>query len=288
MRCVVAAPGTADAAAAARPDRARLETVRHLGRRFPQAELRPLKLARAAELDARADPSGSTRVWLALESLQVTGSFKVRGALVALDALGPGRLKVVAASAGNHGAADLLRGEGAGSARDRVCPAERAGGEAVEDRGEHGAELVLVQSDHFPDEAPRRWRKELAVSQGCARSSRPTTTRTWCSATAPRPAFDVVDALGRAPERILAPFGGGGLATGLAWGMAAESGGTSRVGWCKARPPPRWPCRSRRGAAVGEASRREERRSPRAARGRRISVDGFAPRTRVSSRAWSS
>src|SRR3954453_11755895 len=41
---------------------------------------------------------------LKLESLQPTGSFKVRGALAALTALEPGT-KVVTASAGSHGLA---------------------------------------------------------------------------------------------------------------------------------------------------------------------------------------
>src|SRR3954469_2720709 len=41
---------------------------------------------------------------LKLETLQPTGSFKVRGALAALTALPPGT-KVVTASAGNHGLA---------------------------------------------------------------------------------------------------------------------------------------------------------------------------------------
>src|SRR5947208_16056619 len=41
---------------------------------------------------------------LKLESLQPTGSFKVRGALAALTALEPGT-RVVTASAGNHGLA---------------------------------------------------------------------------------------------------------------------------------------------------------------------------------------
>ena len=46
-----------------------------------------------------------TRLWLKLESLQPTGSFKVRGAIAALDHLAstqPGR-SVVTCSAGNHG-----------------------------------------------------------------------------------------------------------------------------------------------------------------------------------------
>jgi threonine dehydratase len=48
--------------------------------------VREVPLVRASELDARADPTGSTRIWLALEALQVTGSFQVRGALVAVAA----------------------------------------------------------------------------------------------------------------------------------------------------------------------------------------------------------
>ncbi len=45
------------------------------------------------------------RVWLKLETLQPTGSFKVRGACVKLESLSPAerRAGVVAASAGNHG-----------------------------------------------------------------------------------------------------------------------------------------------------------------------------------------
>jgi threonine dehydratase len=49
-------------------------------------------------VDATAGPS----LLLKLESLQPTGSFKVRGALNALAAVGP-EVRVVAASAGNHG-----------------------------------------------------------------------------------------------------------------------------------------------------------------------------------------
>src|SRR5579859_1853849 len=106
MRCVsVSVPaGGGPALPHIEPEAAQLESVRHLGRRFPQARLRETPVLRAAELDLRADPAGATRVWLALEALQVTGSFKVRGALVALEA-NRSRGHVVTASAGNHGAA---------------------------------------------------------------------------------------------------------------------------------------------------------------------------------------
>src|SRR5882672_12180213 len=80
MRCVAAPLGGGPPP----PQPAELDAVRYLCRRFPEARVREVPIVRAHELDARADPSGATRVWLALEQLQVTGSFKVRGALVAL------------------------------------------------------------------------------------------------------------------------------------------------------------------------------------------------------------
>src|SRR5215472_16261623 len=191
MRCVVAAPNTGEATAAARPDRERLEAVRHLGRRFPQAQLRPLKLARAADLDARADPSGSTRVWLALEALQVTGSFKVRGALVALDALGPGA-HVVAASSGNHGAAVSYAAKALG-ARATVCVPRSAPLAKQSKIERHGAELVLVQSDHYDD--AEALAKELAVTQGRAYLS-PYDDENVVLGNGTSLAFDIVAALG--------------------------------------------------------------------------------------------
>ena len=106
MRLVIAPD--APSREASFPSAPLLESVRDLGVRFPTACLRELALVRARELDARADRAGATRVWLALENLQVTGSFKVRGALVAIASLiersAGSTPKIVAASAGNHGA----------------------------------------------------------------------------------------------------------------------------------------------------------------------------------------
>lgn len=244
MRCVMAAPGAADASGSARLDGERLETVRHLGRRFPQAQLRPLKLTRAADLDRRADPSGSTRVWLALEALQVTGSFKVRGALVALDALGPGA-QVIAASAGNHGAAVSYAAKVLG-ARATVCVPRSAPLAKRSKIERHGAELVLVQSDHYDD--AEALAKELAVTQGRAFLS-PYDDEDVVLGNGTSLAFDVVEALGRVPDRVLAPFGGGGLATGLAWGMAAEGEGR-RVWGVQSEASPAMAMSLERGGAV--------------------------------------
>src|ERR1700728_4676910 len=143
MRCISAAAVTD----APLPERASLEAVRHLGRRFPEARLREVPIVRAGELDRRADPTAATRIWLALETLQVTGSFKVRGALVALEARrGVGR--VIAASAGNHGAAVAY----AGNVLDvpvTVCVPRTAPRAKRDKIAQYGAELVVVASDHY-------------------------------------------------------------------------------------------------------------------------------------------
>src|SRR5260370_9803103 len=105
MRCVPAPLGSGPPP----PDRAALDAVRHLSRRFPDARMREVPVVRAAELDPRADPTGATRIWLALEALQVTGSFQLRGALLAVASMSvsdPPFPHVLAPSVGNHAPGD--------------------------------------------------------------------------------------------------------------------------------------------------------------------------------------
>ena len=61
-------------------------------------------------------------VWLKLESIQPTGSFKVRGALAAILALRPDERArgIVAASAGNHALGVALAAEIVGGIRATV------------------------------------------------------------------------------------------------------------------------------------------------------------------------
>jgi len=198
------------------PEGPRLEAVRHLGHRFPGARLREVPVVRAPELDAGADPSGATRVWLALECLQVTGSFKVRGALVALAA-SRGRGRVVAASAGNHGAAVAYAGKVLGVPVTVCVP--RAAPRAKRDKiARYGAELVVAASDHYDDAEVLA--KEMAATQGAAFLS-PYDDDDVVLGNGSSLGFELVRGLGRVPERVLAPIGGGGLATGLAWAMRA-------------------------------------------------------------------
>jgi threonine dehydratase len=208
--------------ASVQADLANLEAVRYLGRRFPDARLREAPVVRAAELDTRADPTGSTRVWLALEALQVTGSFKVRGALVALEARrSRGREHVVAASAGNHGAGVAYAALTLGLAATIVVP--RTAPRAKRDKiVAWGAELVVAASDHYDD--AEALAKEIAATQGSAFVSAYDDVDVVLGNGASL-GFEIVRALGGVPERTLVPFGGGGLATGLSWAQWAETDG---------------------------------------------------------------
>src|SRR3954451_4554396 len=91
-------------------------------------------------------------VWLKLENLQVTGSFKVRGAITRLMAMSDeerGR-GVIAASAGNHAQAVAWAARSLGTDAQLFMPAEAPLAKIAAVR-EYGGEVVLV--DGMLDEA---------------------------------------------------------------------------------------------------------------------------------------
>jgi len=199
-----------------------LEAVRWMADRFPEASLRETAVVRAFELDRRADPSGRTRVWLALEALQTTGSFKVRGALVALDRIlkahGAGA-RVVAASAGNHGAGVAYAAHVLGLTATIVVPAnvprtkrDRMFREAIT--------VVVAESEHYDDAEAQA--TSLAKENGATFIS-PYDDLDVLSGNGGSLGFEVVRAMGGVPDLAFVPLGGGGLATGLAHAFAAES-----------------------------------------------------------------
>ncbi len=212
-----------------------LDGVRDLAARFPQALLRRTTVIRAADLDARADASGATRVWLALESLQITGSFKVRGALVSIAArLAAGSDRVVTVSAGNHGAGVAYAARVLG-ARATICVPRTAPEAKRAKIAAEGAELVLVDTAFYDD--AEVYAKELAAKSGLPFLS-PYDDVDVVLGNGASLAFDIVRALGlvnheaRAPEgragvplaRAIVPFGGGGLASGIAWALGEHDG----------------------------------------------------------------
>lgn len=219
MRCVLAPPTSGPPF----PDRSQLDAVRHLGRRFPNARVREVPIVRAAELDLRADPSGDTRIWLALEALQVTGCYQVRGALVALAGLAArerGR-EVVAPSVGNHGVAVAYAACVLGMSATVVVP--RTTPRTKRDKIErYGATLVVAESDHY--EAAERIARELAASSGAVFVP-PADDVDLVLGNGGSLGLEIVRGLGGVPETVLVPFGAGVLATGLAWAFASEAAG---------------------------------------------------------------
>jgi threonine dehydratase len=144
--------------------------------------------------------------WLKLESLQATGSFKLRGAAVKLARLPPNS-RVVAASAGNHGLGVALAARAFGLSATVVVPlsaarVKRAGMAAL------GAE-VIVEGEEYDD--TELFARMLASERGDLFVS-------------PFDDEDVIDGNGRwlgeelasqrAFARVIAPVGGliGGLA----------------------------------------------------------------------------
>lgn len=152
-------------------------------------------------------------VWLKLESLQRTGSFKLRGAAARLAALPPGN-RVIAASAGNHGlgVAHAARGFGLQATvlvSGQTPQSKRAGIAAL------GAEVEVGGATYDEAEAEARRR---AADAGL----------TFVSAfdddhvIAGNGGLLAREILAQLPdvERVVVPVGGGGLAGGLGVEMA--------------------------------------------------------------------
>lgn len=96
-------------------------------------------------------------VWLKLETAQITGSFKARGAmhaLLALKARAPEVTFVVTASAGNHGQALAWAGAQLGIRVRAYAPAAAAETKKAAMRG-YGAELIEADSYDAAEDAAR-------------------------------------------------------------------------------------------------------------------------------------
>lgn len=171
-------------------------------------------------------------VWLKLESEQVTGSFKVRGAANTLLQLSPAERKagVVAVSSGNHGRAvahvAALLGIGATICLSgRVPTAKRR---AIE---ELGARVVVAGPDQDDaDSAARR----LVSDEGLVfvhpfDDPRVISGQGTVGAEIVEQVPDV--------RRILVPLSGGGLAGGIAVALSAVGGEVDVIGVSQDRGP---------------------------------------------------
>ncbi len=164
-------------------------------------------------------------VHLKIESLQPSGSFKIRGALnSALNAVtSAGTPTIVTASAGNHGRAMAIAAEQLGLRAIVFTPATAP---LVKKRAieRHGAEL----RDHLRDfDAADAAARQLATDEGWLFIS--SYNHRDVIAGAGTIALECLDRL-PAVDRLVVPLGGGGLASGMALALKGAAPGVQIVG----------------------------------------------------------
>jgi threonine dehydratase len=163
-----------------------------------------------------ASPSLAPGALLKLETLQPTGSFKVRGALAALTRVAPGE-RVVTASAGNHALGVAWAAAALEVAATVVVP-------------ETAAPPKLAALERFPVELVRHGRSyDEAERHALALAA---TGRRYVSAYndpdviagQATVAVELLDELLGEPLTIVCPVGGGGLCAGVALWTSAVPG----------------------------------------------------------------
>ena len=185
-------------------------------------------------------------VWLKLESLQVTGSFKIRGALFRLSKLSDAekRAGVATCSAGNHGLGIALAARELGVSARVYVPrsideSKRAGIAGL------GAEILVSEYDGY--DQTEAWAKHETEGSG----------RIFISA------FDddaimagnggtlALEVLEDVPEArvFFLPVGGGGLSAGFSF-VAKAAHSDSRIVACQLERSPALKLSLQRGAAV--------------------------------------
>jgi threonine dehydratase len=157
-------------------------------------------------------------VFLKIESANLTGSFKIRGALNAALKLKEGRHAaiptIVAASAGNHGRALAMAAEGLGLPCVVFTP--RTAPDAKKDAiRRHGA---VLKSDCEDYDAAELQAREFAAREGALYVS--PYNHPDVIAGAGTIALEIVEAM-PAVDVVVIPLGGGGLASGMAMALKA-------------------------------------------------------------------
>jgi threonine dehydratase len=174
--------------------------------------------ARLAPTPLVASPLG-TDAWLKLETMQPTGSFKVRGALAALERLPAGQ-RVITASAGNHGlgiawAASLLGLDATVVVSEQASPAK------VAKLRTYPIELIL----HGDSDAAEGYAPTL-VGPGSTYVSPYNDTMVIAGQSTVGRELDTQTS---GPLTVVVPVGGGGLLAGIAlW--AQQRGAVKLVG----------------------------------------------------------
>jgi threonine dehydratase len=155
---------------------------------------------------------GGARVWLKCECLQTGGAFKLRGATNRLLQLSPEERErgVVAFSSGNHARGVAIAARRLNIRATIVMPSN-APQVKIDGTRSEGAEIV------FYDRRTES-REEIAarISKDSGATVVPSFDDPAIVAGQGTAGLEIAEQLGRAPERIVIPCGGGGLSSGIA------------------------------------------------------------------------
>lgn len=171
---------------------------------------------------------GGVQAWVKAEVLQPIGAFKIRGAWWRLVSLSPEQRAagVVAVSSGNHAQGVAWSARRLGISATIVMPHDAPEVKLANTRA-LGAEVVLYQR---PGEDRDAVAAKLIAEQGGTLVH--AFGDPWVIEGQGSAAIEIIAQLGRAPSRIVACCGGGGLAAGLALGAPeAAIHPVEPVGW---------------------------------------------------------
>lgn len=163
-------------------------------------------------------------VHLKLESEQVTGSFKVRGALNRLMTLTKEEAAkgVITASTGNHGLGTAFAAKKLGISAKVVFPADAS---AVKKKKMQDAGVEVIQDVGYAEVEP--YARKLAEERGLTYVS--PYNDPMIVAGAGTSGIEIVEQLGNI-DVVIVPIGGGGLISGIATVMKAMSPHTEMIG----------------------------------------------------------
>ncbi len=175
------------------------EAAKKLADRLPATPLVPLKLREST-------------IWCKCESAQPVGAFKIRGAWHRLTALSAEerRAGVVAFSSGNHAQGVAWAARELGIAAAIVMPSD-APSIKIEGTRKLGAEIILYDRATDSREAIAA---QIASEHGAVLV--PSFDDPWIIEGQGSIGIELAEQLGRAPDVIITPCGGGGLAAGIA------------------------------------------------------------------------
>jgi threonine dehydratase len=163
-------------------------------------------------------------VFLKLENEQVTGSFKVRGALNRLMTLAKDETAkgVITASTGNHGLGTAFAAKKLGISAQVVFPKEAS---TVKLKKMQGAGVEVIQEVGYADVEP--YARKLAKDRGLTYVS--PYNDPMIVAGAGTSGLEIVEHLDNI-DAVIVPIGGGGLISGIAIAVKAMSPHTEMIG----------------------------------------------------------